>query len=160
MHCKRSANPIVRGVLRVEKKKINWLGWLSVLVLVPPEVYFICLSIITKDDDLVGVAVIGFIVVVVLISIFWKWGWRLVLPNKRAWAKLICKRVGVPSGSVEGMPDTVLHFFLTFEFLDGSRVSYSTPMSLYKRFSEGETGILTYKEQGGVGFFVSFERQG
>jgi len=143
----------------MEKKRFNWLGWLSILILVPPELFLIYLSVKTNSDDVLGFAVFGFMGAVVLISIFWKIGWRLVLPNKRAWAKLVHKRVAAPGFRAENTLDTVLHFFLTFEFLDGSRVSYSAPLSLYKKIPENEVGILTYKDQGKTGFFVNFEKQ-
>ena|GEM_PF-6878131 len=164
MHCKASANPIVRGVLRVEKKKINWLGWLSVLVLVPTAVILIYLGITTKNDVILISTVIGFMVALVFVPFFWIVGWRVALPDKRVWARLVRKSTGEKildlDDGISPVTNLILtNLILTFELMDGSQVSYIVPLSKYKLFSENEMGILTYRAQGKKSFFVNFERQ-
>ena len=143
----------------MEKKRVNWLGWISIVVLVPTAVILIYLGITTKDDVILISTAIGFMVALVLIPVFWVVGWRIALSDKRVWARLIRKSMEeeILYGADGIAPITKL--ILTFALADGSQMSYTVPWSKYKLFSENEMGILTYRAQGKKGFFISFERQ-
>ena len=132
----------------MEKKRVNWLGWISIVVLVPTAVILIYLGITTKDDVILISTAIGFMVALVLIPFFWIVGWRVALPDKRVWARLVRKSMEeeILYGADGIAPITKL--ILTFALADGSQMSYNVTWSKYKLFSENEMGILTYRAQG------------
>ena len=50
-------------------------------------------------------------------------------------------------------------FSITFEATDGRRLVFPVTQEQYSMYLEGDTGILTYKENQGHLIFINFERQ-
>ena len=50
--------------------------------------------------------------------------------------------------------------YISFDFLDGRRISFKVDSLQYNVLVENDIGLLKYKQQGDYYFFISFQRQG
>jgi hypothetical protein len=155
-------NNFREGVVFVDKKVFNWLGYIliSFYTCILYILNLISFNIYNDDIRFLFQLFIGlyFCTLLGLIPFTLQKTWYRILPNKTAYAQLIAsslyrENVYSPEGS-----NTINHHSLIFEFSDGTRKAFpaSKKNDTIVLF---EKGLLTFKEQGRRIFFVSFERE-
>ena len=122
----------------------------SLLILIAAIVWGIVTNSANARVVAIIVAVIFFIVACVVFFVETNSSRRNKLPELKTTAKLVSK------SQEQTQFDT--NNYLTFELDDQSRKVFQVKKLIYALFLEGETGVLTYKEDGAALEFLDFKR--
>lgn len=147
------------------KKKFNWLGWLIIISYFAIAIAIFCLGICLKDsfqnwEFLCAAGPVMLVVCPAMLPAWYDWGLGRILPVQRSNATV--KYVTVTqrpymAGGVRHQ-GKVRHHIL-FELQNGDRLVFFVREDKFYTMLMGESGILTYKEQGKHTYFINFERK-
>ena len=126
------------------KKKFNWLGWLIIISYFAIAIAIFCLGICLKDsfqnwEFLCAAGPVMLVVCPAMLPAWYDWG------------------LGRMAGGVRHQ-GKVRHHIL-FELQNGDRLVFFVREDKFYTMLMGESGILTYKEQGKHTYFINFERK-
>ena len=131
-----------------------WVLWitifLTVLGLLGYGIY--------NADELLRTALIFAAAIWVILFILLVIGKGMSKPRKKRSVVTTDAKVFSKTTEVTGVDFTVTRYHVSFEIPDGTRHSFRVFVNQYNTIAEGETGILTYKEQILGLKLISFER--
>ena len=130
------------------EKKFNWLGWLIILILaILDTLLFIVGIVVWNNSNDIGILIIACSTAVMAIGAgltprFYDWTLGILLPIQKCTATVVW------------LEDS----YITFDLTNGDRIAFKVPVKKYYTILIGESGLLTYKQQGKHTYFISFER--
>ena len=127
---------------------------------------FIILAILSQSSTNAGIwAGAAFVTVLCAIAVLPNIISRSNLMNLQKNAEEMSASVKVMSKTSEvskelgrGLPINTF-YYISFLFSDGSRKNFNVNINTYNTIMENDTGILTYKQNGNVLFFIDFQHQ-
>ena len=147
------------------EKKFNWLGWLLILIFaILDTLLFIVGIVVGNNSNDIGTFIIACSVSVVLIGAgliprFYNWTLGKLLPIQKCTATVFHRETVVRHTQDATGPElTISAKFITFVLTNGNRIVFKVPVEKYYTIFIGESGLLTYKQQGKHTYFISFER--
>ncbi len=93
----------------------------------------------------------------------------LILPLICIWAQIWClwiitKKTKILSENAKVISKTQEHqafstkYYVTFEFIDGTRKTMPSPVEVYGCVFEGESGVVSYKQYRNYVYLVDFQK--
>ena len=148
------------------EKKFNWLGWLvnALYVLLFLSMcylgtYYQEIGHIQGRNISFSVATLMFISGFAMLPIWYNWSLGKLLPIQKSNAIVVMKETSVKRTlNGNGLETTNVKKFITFDLSNGDRIAFKVPVKKYYTILIGESGLLTYKQQGKHTYFISFER--
>ena len=81
------------------------------------------------------------------------------MPVRKCTATVVMRETSVNRTlDANGLETTNVKKFITFDLSNGDRIAFKVPVKKYYTILIGESGLLTYKQQGKHTYFISFER--
>ena len=130
------------------EKKFNWLGWLIILILaILDTLLFIVGIVLMNNSNDISTFIIACGAAVMAIGAgltprFYDWTLGILLPIQKCTATVVW------------LEDS----YITFDLTNGDRIAFEVTVEKYHAIFIGESGLLTYKQQGKHTYFISFER--
>lgn len=146
----------------MEKKVINWLACVLITMYIFIFLLLIVLATQIKGPDCGNIYFFAALwggIMIGLIPLTLHLTWARILPEKRAQVKLVFKSANEKTIHVRGVGHTRTYLFFTFEFLDGTRLTFPARPNAFNTYMENDIGTLVYKGEGRRCYFVRFERQ-
>ena len=133
------------------EKKFNWLGWLLILIFVIMDTLLFIVGIVLMNNSYnsqeFGVFIVSSSLVLVIVGAalmprWYRWGLGKLLPIQKCTATVVW------------LEDS----YITLDLSNGDRIAFKVPLKKYHAILMGESGLLTWKQQGKHTYFISFER--
>ena len=150
------------------EKKFNWLGWLVILIFVIMDTLLFIVGIALMNNSynsqefgvfIVSSSLVLVIVGAALMPVWYHWGLGKLLPVRKCTATVVMRETSVNRTlDANGLETTNVKKFITFDLSNGDRIAFKVPVKKYYTILIGESGLLTYKQQGKHTYFISFER--
>ena len=150
------------------EKKFNWLGWLVILIFVIMDTLLFIVGIALMNNSynsqefgvfIVSSSLVLVIVGAALMPVWYHWGLGKLLPVRKCTATVVMRETSVNRTlDANGLETTNVKKFITFDLSNGDRIAFKVPVKKYYTILMGESGLLTYKQQGKHTYFISFER--
>ena len=150
------------------EKKFNWLGWLVILIFVIMDTLLFIVGIALMNNSynsqefgvfIVSSSLVLVIVGAALMPVWYHWGLGKLLPVRKCTATVVMRETSVNRTlDANGLETTNVKKFITFDLSNGDRIAFKVPLKKYHAILMGESGLLTYKQQGKHTYFISFER--
>ena len=150
------------------EKKFNWLGWLIILIFAILDTLLFIVGIVLMNNSynsqefgvfIVSSSLVLVIVGAALMPVWYHWGLGKLLPVRKCTATVVMRETSVNRTlDANGLETTNVKKFITFDLSNGDRIAFKVPVKKYYTILIGESGLLTYKQQGKHTYFISFER--
>ena len=150
------------------EKKFNWLGWLLILIFAILDTLLFIVGIALMNNSYIsqvfGVFIVSSSLVLVIVGaalmpVWYHWGLGKLLPVRKCTATVVMRETSVNRTlDANGLETTNVKKFITFDLSNGDRIAFKVPVKKYYTILIGESGLLTYKQQGKHTYFISFER--
>ena len=150
------------------EKKFNWLGWLVILIFVIMDTLLFIVGIALMNNSynsqefgvfIVSSSLVLVIVGAALMPVWYHWGLGKLLPVRKCTATVVMRETSVNRTlDANGLETTNVKKFITFDLSNGDRIAFRVPLNIFNKILMGESGLLTYKQQGKHTYFISFER--
>ena len=150
------------------EKKFNWLGWLIILIFAILDTLLFIVGIVLMNNSynsqefgvfIVSSSLVLVIVGAALMPVWYHWGLGKLLPVRKCTATVVMRETSVNRTlDANGLETTNVKKFITFDLSNGDRIAFEVTAEKYHAIFIGESGLLTYKQQGKHTYFISFER--
>lgn len=150
------------------EKKFNWLGWLVILIFVIMDTLLFIVGIALMNSSynsqefgvfIVSSSLVLVIVGAALMPVWYHWGLGKLLPVRKCTATVVMRETSVNRTlDANGLETTNVKKFITFDLSNGDRIAFRVRLNIFNKILMGESGLLTYKQQGKHTYFISFER--
>ena len=148
------------------EKKFNWLAWLINVLYV---LLFLSMCYLGTYYQEIGhiqgrnisfsVATLMFISGFAMLPFLYHWTLGKLLPIQKSNAIVVMKETSISHVyDSEGATRTFVKKFITFDLANGDRIAFRVRLNIFNKILIGESGLLTYKQQGKHTYFISFER--
>ena len=150
------------------EKKFNWLGWLLILIFAILDTLLFIVGILVWNNSynsqdlsvfIVSSSLVFLVVGAALMPRWYHWGLGKLLPIQKCTATVFHRETVVRHTQDATGPElTISAKFITFVLTNSNRIVFKVPVEKYYTILMGESGLLTYKQQGKHTYFISFER--
>ena len=94
-----------------------------------------------------------------MLPFLYHWTLGKLLPIQKSNAIVVMKETSISHVyDSEGATRTFVKKFITFDLANGDRIAFRVRLNIFNKILIGESGLLTYKQQGKHAYFISFER--